>query len=100
MKTQATKTETFTVAAERLNDEELGQVARKFVYDAQDVYIDDPGVWPTFAEYLAFRIGRDSMRYVYVDLTQYATTKEWLSGGRKELERFILAVMKAAKDLE
>jgi len=92
------KSETFSVAAERLSDEDLAKVASVFVRDAQDVYIDDPGIWPTFAEFLAMRIGVDAIRYVYVPLEAYATTREWLKESRKEFERFALAVMNAAKE--
>ncbi len=73
------KLEEFAVPMERLDCHQMNIAAYKVYDNARSVYSEDPGVWPTFAMYLAFRIGVESIQYV--------------CGGREDMERFAKAVM-------
>lgn len=79
--------EEYSVPSRRLSDGELDSAAWRVASNAQQVYADDPGIWKTFAEFLAFRIGAESVQYVYGG--------DWRTA-REEMERFALAVQKHA----
>jgi len=72
----------YCVVAQALTDQQLQYVAQQLLREAQDIYRDDPGVYPTFDMFLGFRIGVESVRYVQK------------GGGRKEMERFAGAVIR------
>ena len=80
------KNEEFSVPARRLTDEEIDLAGWRVASNAQSVYADDAGVWKTFEEFLAFRIGVESIQYVYGDIKT----------GREDMEKFALAVRKHA----
>ncbi len=79
------KSETYSVPARQLTDEEMEIWAWRCFRNAREVYSEDQGVWKTFPEYLAFRIGVESLSYVHWD------------SGREDMERFARMVMKHAE---
>ncbi len=79
------KLEEFSIPARRLTDKELDYWAWRTARTAQSVYEEDPGVWPNFQMYLGFRIGVESLSYVWHG-----------DNPREEMERFAKAVMKHA----
>jgi hypothetical protein len=74
--------EEYSVPARMLTDDEMDAKAWRVAFVAYSVYSEDPGIWKTFNEYLAFRIGVESLQHV------------WWEGGREDVERFALLVQK------